>query len=764
MTTPDDLQKELANLDAAIHAQAGLRAALPPEQAAAALAALLARREALQAELAGGATTLGAQAVQAQGNVQGDVVTGTKSAQIARDGATQIIKAEHVYLGAPAPAAAEPCSTLPSQAYFFGREAELAQIAEAIAPEARTWGALIDGPGGIGKTALAIRAAALAPAEHFPLKLFLSAKVRELTPAGEQKLEDYLLPNYQELLKELGRQLGDDLGQTDPNDRARVVTLALSKRQALLVIDNVETFPEAERARLYQFLSRLPASCKAIVTSRRRTDIDARAIRLDRLAPEAALAYLAALSQNNRHLARTSLEERQRLYELTNGNPLLLRWLVGQLGRAGSQCRTAAEAAEFLKHAPPGNDPLEYIFGDLLDTFTESETAVLAALTHFTQPAKLEWIAELAGLAEPAARTALEDLADRALLAADPAGGAFYLPPLAAEFLRRRRPEAVAQTGDRLADRAYALALENGGQNYARFPALETAWPQVAAALPRLLAGENHRLQTVCSALVDFLNFSGRWDELLALSEQAEPKALAAGDFNNAGLRVYQAGMICYLRSQGAAVLACAERCAEHWTQVKAGARLQAFAIRLRGLGHQLARDYPAARAAYQQSLDLRRGLSPESADVVTALNDLARVERLQGDYPAAEGHYREALGIAQKVGDHEGVAIHTGNLAELALAREDWPAAEALARQALELAEKLGWLELIGLDCQRLAKALARQGRAAQGLDYARRAVAIFTRLRQPDGLEAAQAVLKECTTGTLSTDTSSANTPAGE
>ena len=56
-----------------------------------------------------------------------------------------------------------PChSTLPTQPYFFGREKELAIIADAISPEARTWGVLIDGPGGIGKTALAIRAGHLA--------------------------------------------------------------------------------------------------------------------------------------------------------------------------------------------------------------------------------------------------------------------------------------------------------------------------------------------------------------------------------------------------------------------------------------------------------------------------------------------------------------------------------------------------------------------------------------------------------------------------
>lgn len=43
------------------------------------------------------------------------------------------------------------------------------------------------------------------------------------------------------------------------------------------------------------------------------------------------------------------------------------------------------------------------------------------------------------------------------------------------------------------------------------------------------------------------------------------------------------------------------------------------------------------------------------------------------------------------------------------------------------------------------LAKALARQGRATEGLPFARRAVEI-AKLRQVDDLEEAQATLKEC------------------
>jgi tetratricopeptide (TPR) repeat protein len=531
--------------------------------------------------------------------------------------------------------------------------------------------------------------------------------VRELTPAGEQPLEDFMLPNYMALLSELARELGEDqVAKIPENERANAVRRLLTTKHALLLIDNLET--------------------------------------------QDALALLAELAKTNRHLAAAGEAGWQTLYEITTGNPLLLRWTVGQLGRRGSQCRTVAEACDYVQHAPPGNDPLDYIFGDLLDTFTPSETAVLAALTHFTQPAQVQWIADVAQLAASQAQTALEDLADRALLVGDPAAQAFILPPLTAQFLRAKRPEAVAQSGDRLADRAYALALEHGYQEYDRFPTLEAEWPTLAAALPRLVHGENERLQTLCAALDNFLDFSGRWDDWLWLSQQAEAKALGANDLDNAGWRAYQAGWMYHLRGQAVEILACADRAEAHWRAVKAGAWQQARAIRLRGLGYRIQKDYAAAIAAFQQALGLQRALNSESEDVAGILNSLAAVERLSGDYAAAERDYTEALRIAKQVNYPEAVAGIPSNLAEIALDREDWPAAAQLAREALPLAEALGRLELVGAICQHLATALARQGQPQEGLPYARRAVEIYTRLKiSSDQMEAAQAALRDCEAG---------------
>ena len=594
-------------------------------------------------------------------------------------------------------------NSLPREGFFVGRHAERKIIAEALSPESRTWGALIDGPGGIGKTAQAIKAAHEAPEGLFERKIFISAKVRELTTDGEKPLTDFTRPTWLAMLDELGRELGEEnLERLAPDERPNVLRLALASKKALIVFDNLETLPEEERTRLFQFLSRLPDGNKAIVTSRRRTDVDARIVRLDRLSRDEAMELIAELAKKYPKLARASEKERDELYGMTHGNPLLIRWITGQLGREGSQCRTIADACAFIEKAPKGNDPLEYIFGDLLETFTENETLVLAALTYFTKPAKLKWLSQMTGLPERATETALEDLTDRAILISDLEERMYYLPPLAAQFIKTRRLEAVSQTGDALVNRVFALALQyGGGKNYEGFRTLDDEWAFIFAALPRLLAGDNRRLQTVCGQLDQFLDFTGRWDEAIWLHEKAEVSALSADDKDGAGWRAYHAGMIFYFRNQPDEVLACAQRAAEHWQE--STPRNKAIAIRLRGIGHELNKDYSEAIAAYRETLEIRRLISPESDDVTIALNDLAGAELAKKDYATAERNYREALRIAKKVDRQEGVANLTGNLAALALDREQWAEAESLAREALALAEKVGRQELIANDCHRL-------------------------------------------------------------
>jgi tetratricopeptide (TPR) repeat protein len=644
----------------------------------------------------------------------------------------------------PQPAKTSTPNNLPRLQHFFGREKELNIIADALAPEARGWGALIDGPGGIGKTALAIRAAELTPAGRFRRIIFLSSKERELTADGQRSLGTFVLPGYLEMLNAIVRELDQqDLAKSPEKERSDLVLRALSDSDVLLVLDNLETLPEPDRDQLFAFLNRLPRGCSAIATSRRRSDASAVVVRLDSLDWPAANALITELGRQHQRLGKASEREQRALYEETGGNPLLIRWVAGQLGLG--RCRTVASALDFLRNAPPGNNPLEFIFGDLLDTFSDNETKALAALTHFTTAVEVKFIAELALLNQAAAQGALSDLSNRALVVPDQEERSFALVPMVAEFLRRKRPEVVAETGSRLEKRAYALIMENGYSKHDRFPVLDAAWPTVAPALPLFLAGPNDRLQTVCSGLQSFLNFTGRWDESLSLNQQAEAKAVASGDHKRAGWRASETGDVHRQRAEADAVLACADRAAAHWKAAQAGARERASAITLRGRGHELKGEYPAAIAAYREALALDRGLSPKSADVAVDLSDLADAESNSGDFAGAERDYREALRVARAVGYAEMVAIVPCNLAGLALDREDWSDAETLAREALPLCEKVGRQELIADNCQRIAEALAPQGKKAEGLPYARRPVDIYTKLGSPK-LESARETLREC------------------
>lgn len=653
----------------------------------------------------------------------------------------------------PAPLVSIPLTTtiphnLPTIQPFFGREDELQKIADALDPESRTWGALIDGPGGMGKTSLAVRAAYEASPDVFKRIIFVSLKTRELDDDGVRDLSGFILSGLVELLNELARELGQpDIAKTPEEQRPRLLLDALRGTQALLILDNLESLIKKDRDVVFTFVKKLPTGCKAILTSRGRIGSGAEELILEKLSEKAALDTLAELATHNPLLARTSQAERLDLYRQTGGKPLLLRWTAGQLGRG--HCLTFTDALNFLGSCPEGNDPLEFIFGDLVEDFSEAETRVISALTYFTLPAKVEHIATVANLPEPETDRALRSLTVRSLAVPSDELQTFILVPMVADFLRKKRPEVVAETGDRLEQHAYALIVENGYQEHDRFPVLDAAWPTVIPALSRFLSGPNPRLQTVCNALTTFLEFTGRWDEWLSLNQQAEARAIAAGDPYSAGWRAFDAGYIHSLRQQADAVLDCADRAAAHWQAAKAGSRGRAFAIRLRGFGHQLKQDYPAAITSYRESLDLHSSLSAVSVDVAIGLNDLAIAENHSGDFVAAERDYREALQVARAAEYAEGVAYITGNLADLALDREDWPGAETLAREALPLSEKVGRQQLIAEDCRRLAHALVRQGQAAEALPYARRSVEIYTKLDSPD-LAEAQATLAECETAT--------------
>ena len=689
-------------------------------------------------------------------------------------------------------------SSLPTIQRFFGRDTELAKLLPDLHPDSTGWGALIDGPGGMGKTTLAIRAAELAAPGHYDDILFLSAKQTAMDPHGPHDESPFAVsgftrdpgqkpmaedaPGFERLarrdegaypqrsvteeqrsqtlkdqadcaigfrpgspmLDAIARRLQKpEITQAPAEERPRLLIAALTGTRTLLVLDNLETLTDADQRSLFAFLGHLPRTCKALLTSRPLVIATGRRLKLQQLDQTAALQTLADIARDNPALAAAPESDRLRLITETGGNTLLLTWTAWQVG--SGYCTTIADALAHLRSCPPGNDPLEFIFGDLLARFTPEEERIVATLSYPTDPIPVTAIAEISGTDEPTTHRALKLLTNRSIVVPQEGAEKYALVPMVAEFIRSARGEVVGQMGAQLADRAFRLIKENGYTKHERFDELAAAWPTIAPAIPLFIAGENHRLQTVCEALVNFLDGQGRWDEWSSLCTQAEAKALASNDGYGAGWRAYSIGYIHAKRNEPKSVFAAADRAMMHWIPYVMNGHERASAIRLLGLGHRLNKAYPEAIAAFTKSLALWRELMAKSVDVAILLNDIANAEHESGNLVAAELHYHEALNVARAVDSPNGIATYTGNLASLALDQDDWSGGEQLAREALAISQAVRNQLLIASNSHRLASALLNQDKALEALPHFQRAVSIYTHLNTPD-LVTAQSTLAKC------------------
>jgi len=182
-------------------------------------------------------------------------------------------------------------NNLPRRSAFFGRTKEIADIMRALSPADRTWGILLDGIGGIGKTALAIETAYLAQeAGLFEAFVFVSAKINRLDPGGIRPL-DASAHTLADFLNETARILGQSgITRLTAEDKRKALLDELRTRKTLLIYDNLETLTKEEQEAMADFLRELPANCKAIITSRRRGGEGAIWLRVETLDADAARA------------------------------------------------------------------------------------------------------------------------------------------------------------------------------------------------------------------------------------------------------------------------------------------------------------------------------------------------------------------------------------------------------------------------------------------------------------------------------------------
>ena len=119
-----------------------------------------------------------------------------------------------------------------------------------------------------------------------------------------------------------------------------------------------------------------------------------------------------------------------------------------------------------------------------------------------------------------------------------------------------------------------------------------------------------------------------------------------------------------------------------------------------------------AERAAElsEETLAIFRELGDQH-NVAICLNRLGRLARDRGNFAQAETYFQEALALRRQMGDQRGIGSILGSLANLAFQTGDNAAAERLLREALTIARDVNEREGLPSDFSGLARAAALAG-----------------------------------------------------
>ncbi|MCM6773894.1 tetratricopeptide repeat protein [Nocardia sp. CDC159] len=522
---------------------------------------------------------------------------------------------------------------------LVGREEQLRRIVQTAGSERVVSIHTINGMPGIGKTALAIRAAhELAP--RFPDGQYF-VQLHAHTPGQPVADPAEVLAG---LLTDLGidpRSLPDTLAARRNLWRDR-----LADKRVLLVLDDAHGLAQIEPL--------LPSGdgCLTIVTSRRRlVALDgAMPLALEVLDPDAAVSLFAFLARRgitgDTDAAAAERAAADRLVELCGYLPLAIVLLAGRLAH-----HAAWSITDLAERFTATTDRLAE-----LDT---SDRAVRAAfeLSYRDLPVEQQTLFRQLGL-HPGTEF---DPGAVAALAAIPLDAARrHLDALYTDhLLEETRPGRY---------RLHDLLREYVGTLAATTPAADDI-----AAVERLLDYYQH---TATRANRWLTHYAPPTDHDTA--PLAGPDGIAVREFDD------QVRALAWMRTERANLLACLE----HATG-RDPARMIALTGVLAGL-LSLEGPWPLAARLHQRAAETaaRQGDCLEEAN---ALTNLGLVGQLTDDYGQAVRVLRQALTLHRDLGNRRGEADALTNLGLALWVTDDYGQAASLLRQALTLYRDLG-------------------------------------------------------------------------
>jgi predicted ATPase/DNA-binding CsgD family transcriptional regulator len=164
-------------------------------------------------------------------------------------------------------------------------------------------------------------------------------------------------------------------------------------------------------------------------------------------------------------------------------------------------------------------------------------------------------------------------------------------------------------------------------------------------------------------------------------------------------------------------------------------APLRARALHVAGRLAWLRGDYALATARHRESLALYRGLRDDSG-VALALQNLGNVAHYQEDYDRAAGLYEESLALYRAASHAAGTAAVLNSLGVLARNRGDLAGARSLCEESLSIHRALGDSRNVALLLNNLARVARDQGDWSGAAALCGESLALFDELADPWGV----------------------------
>ena len=602
----------------------------------------------------------------------------------------------------PEPAEDKPGRLPSAQSSFVGRERELAELSGLFA---RSRLINLTGPGGVGKTRLAIEAARRWEATgghggHGGHVVFVPLEA---------------IQPRRPVISVLASRMG--LRERPGVSWRESALAALRAQPGLLLFDGAEHYREEVAELAGEFLASVPDLCIAL-TSRvvlampgevcwAVPPLDCPSVAAG--APEVAASdavrlFIARASERLPGFSAADVPPHAvgELCRRLGGLPLAIELIAGWVGTL-SMREILQQRVALLDYDPPGaqgSRKLADVLRASYDLLQPGQQRVLRLLSVFTTPFSLADIQAVAGLSEQESAGTVRGLVDASWLVVTRGleQNRFSMVEAIREFAAARlqeageAPEAGRRHALHFADVAVKSLSSLAGPDARGWAArLASAVEDLRAMLQWALDnGEIDLGLEVCAALWRWWLTSGRLSAGRAwldkfLTAAAERPVRTPEDSQRIGRALGAAAVLAVENDDYAEAVRLARRAMGIFEPLEPGEDL-ALAATVLGSAQRCLGERAEARRSFQIALDVRAAAG-DRAGLAKAMNNMALVELDDGNLDRARELLEQNLVIKRQLGEPHSIAIGLINLAEVLTRDGRWQAAQLAIAEAAGLA-----------------------------------------------------------------------------